>query len=342
MNAMNVTAAAPDIITRARDLVQPALRDAVAHIEDARMRLIAGYQLGWWDGNGAEVEGGGGKAIRPALSVLAAEAVGDAAAGVPAGVAVELVHNFSLLHDDIMDRDTERRHRPTGWVVFGDGQTILAGNAMLTAAIEVLLRDGARSQRVLPDLMATVQHLISGQSQDLALEDSREATLDDVLRMEGGKTAALISCAAAIGARAAGAGDDVAVPLAEYGRLIGLAFQLVDDVLGIVGNPEVTGKSASSDLRAGKRSIPVVAALQAGNDAARQLARLLDSGPLDSEDQISRAARLVEDAGGIAWATSQAQHLVESAAAELARAGLPRHATEQFEAMSAYLVRRAR
>jgi geranylgeranyl diphosphate synthase type I len=338
MNAL----AAPDVISRARDLVEPALRDAVERIDDPRMRLIAGYQLGWWDAEGRPVEGGGGKAIRPALTVLAADAVGDAEAGVPAAVAVELVHNFSLLHDDIMDRDTERRHRPTGWVVYGDGQTILAGNAMLSAAIEVLLRAGPRSQSVLPQLMATVQHLISGQSQDLALEDSRDATLDDVLRMEAGKTAALISCSTAIGARAAGAGDDVAGPLAEYGRLVGLAFQLVDDVLGIVGDPQVTGKSASSDLRAGKRSIPVVAALQSGRPAARELAELLDAGPLDSEDQIAHAARLVEEAGGIDWANSEAQRLVGAASTELARAGIPQHAADQFEGMSAYLVRRAR
>ena len=128
-----------------RELVEPgAARPPSTRLDDPRMRLIAGYQLGWCDADGAPVEGGGGKAIRPAL----ARAVGrgrrrprEPRRARPR-VAVELVHNFSLLHDDIMDRDVERRHRPTGWVVFGDGQAILAGNAMLTAAIEVLLRAG--------------------------------------------------------------------------------------------------------------------------------------------------------------------------------------------------------
>jgi len=322
--------------------VQPALRDAVAHIGDARMRLIAGYQLGWWSAEGEPVEDGGGKAVRPALAILSAEAAGDQAAGVAAATAVELVHNFSLLHDDIMDRDTERRHRPTGWVVYGDGQTILAGSAMLTAAIEVMLRDGPRSQAVLPELMATVQNLLSGQSQDLALEDSRDATLDEVLLMEGGKTAALISCAAAIGAMAAGAGPELTSPLAEYGRLVGLAFQLVDDVLGINGDPQVTGKSASSDLRAGKRSIPVVAALQADNHAARELHALLDAGPLVDEHEIARGARLVGDAGGIEWASAEAQRLVAQASDVLAAADMAQHAVTQFEEMSRYLVRRSR
>ena len=192
--------------------------------------------------------------------------------------------------------------------------------------------------------MSTVQHLISGQSQDLALEDDRDATLDDVLAHGGRQDGGADLRARPRSARcAAGAGDDVAGPLAEYGRLVGLAFQLVDDVLGIVGDPQVTGKSASSDLRAGKRSIPVVAALQSGTAAGRELAVLLDAGPLTSEEQIAHAARLVEDAGGIAWANSEARRLVAAASDALdgAPRGLPQHAAEQFEGMSSYLVRRA-
>ncbi|WP_375490854.1 polyprenyl synthetase family protein [uncultured Jatrophihabitans sp.] len=330
-----------EIIGRARTLVLPAMRGAVEAIEDPRMRLIAGYQLGWWDAEQHPVEAGGGKAVRPALAVLSAQAAGDEPAGVAAGVAVELVHNFSLLHDDIMDRDVERRHRPTGWVVFGDGQAILAGNAMLTAAIETVLRDGRHTEVVLPSLMHTVQRLISGQSEDLALERRADAALDEVLHMEGGKTAALISCAASIGALAAGAPSEMVDGLAEYGRLVGLAFQLVDDVLGIVGDPAVTGKSASSDLRAGKRSVPVVAALADGGDASRELAALLADGPPETDEQVARGARLIRDAGGIAWTSAEAEKLVGQAGDALAGAGLPRHAGDGFAAMAAYLVRRA-
>jgi geranylgeranyl diphosphate synthase, type I len=174
------------------------------------------------------------------------------------------------------------------------------------------------------------------------LERSDDATLDDVLAMEGGKTAALIACSSSIGARAAGAPDSTTDPLAEYGRLVGLAFQLVDDVLGIVGDPQVTGKSASSDLRAGKRSIPVVAALQSGTDAGDELAKVLAAGPPTTDTEVARAARLVEDAGGIAWANAEAARLVDLAAAEVARAGISGAAAEQFAELSGYLVRRAR
>src|SRR6266487_5390827 len=180
---------APEAIGRVREPVQQALHAAVQTLDDERMRLIASYQLGWCDRDGAPIASGGGKAIRSTLAVVSAEAAGGTTAdGLPPAVAVELVHNFSLLHDDVMDRDLERRHRPTGWAVFGEGQAILAGNAMLTRAIEVVTADGERGRRALPCLLGATQRLISGQSDDLYLEGGRDVGLDDVLRMEAGKT----------------------------------------------------------------------------------------------------------------------------------------------------------
>ncbi len=166
-----MTTVQPDALTRGRDLVEPALRAAVDRLTDPVMRTVAGYHFGWLDTDGRPVPGGsGGKAIRPTLAVLGAEAVGaEARVAVPGAVAVELVHNFSLLHDDIMDQDIERRHRPTGWIVFGSGPAILAGNAMLTAAVQELTAAGA-DRRALPVLLDAVQDLIRGQSEDLALE----------------------------------------------------------------------------------------------------------------------------------------------------------------------------
>jgi len=135
---------APEVIGRMREPIQQALHAAVATLDDQRMQLIASYQLGWCDRDGNPVSAGGGKAIRPTLAVMSAQAGGGTVEdGLAAAAAVELVHNFSLLHDDVMDRDLERRHRPTGWAVYGEGQAILAGNAMLTCAIEVVAGDGS-------------------------------------------------------------------------------------------------------------------------------------------------------------------------------------------------------
>ena len=337
-----MTVPVPAAVARARELVDPALAAAVDELADPQMRLIAGYQLGLWDASGDTSGARPGKSIRPALAILSAEAVGAPTAGVPGAVAVELVHNFSLLHDDVMDRDVQRRHRPTGWVVFGEGQAILAGNAMLTAAVEVLLAAGPAAARALPLLTGTVQELISGQCADLGLEGRRDAQLDEVLRMAQAKTAVLISCAASIGALTAGAQPHTVDGLAEYGQSIGLAFQIVDDILGIAGDPDQTGKSVSSDLRAGKRSVPVVAALTSGTDAGRRLAELFAAGPLETDEQVALGANLVTDAGGLDWARAEAQRLLESAELVLTGLDLPRHVQTGFRQMAEYLVGRVR
>ena len=305
----------PASLGRTADLVQPALRAAVDRLDDANMRRIAEYQLGWWDADGTPTSGGGGKGVRGALALLAAEAARvDPDDALPGAVAVELVHNFSLLHDDVMDRDVERRHRPTGWVAFGEGAAVLAGTAMLTLAAEQLL---AVAPHALPCLLTATQELIAGQSDDLLLESNPAAGLDDVLAMSAGKTAALLACATEIGPLAAHAPQSRTAALRAYGFELGMAFQLVDDVLGVAGDPAATGKSASSDLRSGKRSAPIVAALHAGNDAARRLRQLLEGGPPDSDEEVSLAAKLVAEAGGLDWAQRAAVEHTDRAVASL-------------------------
>ena len=199
---------------------------------------IAGYQLGWCDADGRPGTGGGGKAIRPALAVLSAEAVGGAAGdGVPGAVAVELVHNFSLLHDDIMDRDVERRHRPTGWVVFGEGQAILAGNAMLTAAIEVLVRAGGAGRARLPCCSrdpAADQRPVGGPRPRGQRRRDRRRGARHGGRQDGG-AAGLRGLDRRARGRRAGRASSTGWP--RFGHELGMAFQLVDDILGIVGDP---------------------------------------------------------------------------------------------------------
>jgi geranylgeranyl diphosphate synthase, type I len=305
------------IVDQAAHLVTPALRSAVDSL-DPRMRLIASYQLGWCDAEGNPADAGG-KGLRATMAIVSAGAEGGSPAdGIPGAVAVELVHNFSLLHDDVMDRDLERRHRPTGWVAFGDGQAILAGNAMLTLAFDVLVADKVNGPKSLAHLSRAVQGLISGQSDDLALEQSPSVDLDGCLAMEAGKTAALMACSASIGAVCAGASDRVITALSEYGFELGLAFQIVDDILGISGDPAVTGKSSSSDVRAGKRSAPVVAALTSGTAAGNQLAALLAGGPPESEEDVALATALIEEAGGLSWAAQEADDRLQRALAHLA------------------------
>jgi geranylgeranyl diphosphate synthase type I len=332
----------PAAIAQNRALFEPALRAAVARLNEP-MRLISSYQFGWCDDAGKPAGASGGKAIRPTLTISAARAVGvDPVLAAPAAAAIELVHNFSLLHDDVMDRDLERRHRPTAWTVFGEGQAILAGSALLTVAVQILIDDGPTSARLIGPLLDVVQQLIDGQSADLALEQSDGVTLTQCLDMEAGKTAALLAGSCSVGAIAAGADAATVTALHRFGFELGMAFQIVDDILGITGDPARTGKSASSDLRAGKRSVPVVAALTAGGRASEEFARLIAAGPPEGEAAVARAAELVAESGGLDWAATEANRRLATAMASLDSVSLSEAGTNELRELAVYVVGRDR
>jgi geranylgeranyl diphosphate synthase, type I len=272
------------------------------------IRRIASYHFGWTDAAGRPDGGLGGKALRPALVLGCAEAVGGSAQqALPPAVAVELVHNFSLLHDDILDGDTTRRHRATAWAVFGSPGALLTGDALLSHACRVLAEDdpphAATATRWLTE--ATTR-LIEGELADLGFEERERVSLAECLAMADRKTADLLSCACALGALWGGAGPERITALRAFGRHLGMAFQLTDDLLGIWGDPSVTGKPAGADLACRKKSLPVVAALSAGGQAAQRLAGryrpLPEGAPPDPPEHLAELADLVDLAGGRAWA----------------------------------------
>jgi geranylgeranyl diphosphate synthase type I len=323
---MTITA---ETLDRSRELVAPALRQAVERL-DPSTRLVVSYHLGWSDEHGTPIDSNPGKTLRPALALLAAEAVtGRPEPGLPGAVAVELVHNFSLLHDDLMDRDTERRHRKTVWALWGDATAVLAGDALLSLAHEVLTDgDSPYGQAAGQALAVATRELIRGQVQDLAFERRDDVTLDECLDMAAGKTGALLAVSATMGAILAGAPEPLVSALSRFGAQLGMAFQLVDDVLGIWGAPTVTGKPVYSDLIARKKTLPVTWSLDHGGDAGRELAAWLsrdnwqpqDGGP--TEDELRYAARLIERAGGRDWAVGEAHDRIGLAEEALDDAGL--------------------
>src|SRR5579871_728811 len=331
----------PAGVAVARDLVGPATEAAINRLSP-RVRRVAAYHYGLADAEGNPVQVGSGKALRPALALLSARAAGVAPErGVPAAVAVELVHNFSLLHDDIMDGDTERRHRPTAWTVFGVGPAILAGDALLALSQDILLEDpSARGPWAARCLSAAVQRLIGGQGADLAFEKRDDVTLAECLEMAGDKTAALMACACSIGAVHLGAPPTLAMALAGFGAHVGLAFQLTDDLLGIWGAPEVTGKPVRADLRARKKSLPVVAALTSGTPAATELAGILASEAELTEEELIHAADLVVAAGGRQWAEQEADAELAAANASLADIDLPADVRAELTAIAEFITAR--
>ncbi|MFE3516916.1 family 2 encapsulin nanocompartment cargo protein polyprenyl transferase [Streptomyces sp. NPDC059166] len=331
------------LLERTRNEVDPHLVAAVETLPGA-IRRVALYHLGRLNADGTPAAPGqAGKAIRPALVLAAARALGgDPQAAMRAAVAVELAHNFTLLHDDVIDEDTTRRHRPTAWAVFGVPDAVIAGDAMSSLAVRLLADDphpaGARAA---VRLSTCVIELCAGQQADCALEERgpEDVGLDECLAMAMAKTGALLGCACALGALYAGAGEREVRAMDGFGREAGLAFQLIDDLIGIWGDTDRTGKPAGADLAAHKKSLPVVAALTSDTPAARELAALY-RGPMNTPEEVRRAADAVDRAGGRDWAQTAAADRMARAVHHLSRALPASEAAGDLLALAEFVTRR--
>jgi geranylgeranyl diphosphate synthase type I len=337
-----------EVLARSRRAIHPAISAAIDRLAP-EIRHIATYHMGWTDASGQPVEAPTGKGVRPTMAILGAEAAwADPDVGVPGGVAVELVHNFSLIHDDIIDTDTERHHRPTVWSAFGVGPAIVAGDALQVLAHQVLLEaspdTGPAASAALADATAA---MIAGQADDIAFEKRRNVTVEQCTAMSAAKTGALLGCASSIGAILAGAPDATVGALRDYGRHLGLAFQAVDDLLGIWGDPDTTGKPAGTDLALRKKSMPVVSALAAGGAEADELRSLI----LGSEDatiplaplgapEVDRARYLVEACGGREWTAVRAKANLDAALGALERVRLSAIPHRDLADLAVYVVER--
>ena len=276
------------------------------------MYTMLAYHLGWMEAGTPTASKG--KRIRPLLVTLTTEAAGGSwEKAIPAAVAVELIHNFSLIHDDIEDNSPLRRGRPTVWKKWGIPQAINAGDAMFTQAhlsmLELKSRvPEAKALEAARLLQVTCLALTQGQFLDLFYETQDNLKVDDYWPMIKGKTAALLSAATRLGALIAGADPEIQTAYGRFGESLGLAFQVKDDLLGIWGKPEETGKSAHSDLLEGKKSLPVLYGLGQGG----QFATRWSQGPLEVEEVPAMAAQL-EAEGGLDYTQRIAAELTQAA-----------------------------
>ncbi|MEU7631834.1 polyprenyl synthetase family protein [Nocardia sp. NPDC049220] len=314
---------ASDLLREARTLVTPVLRVCVA-TQPTPIRRIAEYHFGWTDLDGCRhaTDGSWGEGERAALVLACARAVGgQTALAVPAAAAVELVHNASLIHDDVVDQDTMRRHRPAVWTAFDTAAAILAGDGLFFSSVEALLDSSSRhSVTAIAALIDVVKRLLAGERSDLEFERRRDVSLAEAMAMAAAKTAALTEGACALGALYGDASREQISALRLFGHHLGIACQLIDDYMGIWGEPVVTGKPALGDLRRHKKSLPVVAALETKTQASTELAALyFDEGPL-TDAQAAKAADLIEQTGARTWVLDEARNHSANALEYLAAA----------------------
>lgn len=323
--------------------IEKTLQDSIAGFFPEKryknLRHMMAYHLGWeGEGSGLAAQG---KRIRPQVVLLCCEAAGGKwQNALPAAAAVELVHNFSLIHDDIEDRSELRHGRKTNWAKWGESQAVNTGDAMFTLANLTLfgLKNTLPSDKILAasDLLQTICfQLTCGQFLDISYEISKSIPMDDYWKMIEGKTAALLAGSAQLGALVGGASNSQQQAYYRFGNSLGLAFQAQDDALGIWGDEAMLGKSTESDLVNGKKTLPVVYALDRnGPFAERWLA-----GPIMAAEIPQLAVQLRVE-GAEEFTFFQVDRLTKEALNALLEAGYDSDARKALEELAMNLLRR--
>ncbi len=258
----------------------------------------------------------GGKRIRPMVSLLACGACGgEMRRAVPFAVAAELTHSATLLHDDVIDDGPMRRGQPASRVIWGNAVSVLAGDWLLTRALEIVAAEPA-SPAALPALLATMRRLVEGEVSQLSLRGSFAASEKDYMAVVIGKTASLFGWSAAAGAWAAGITGEVPGALVRFGEGIGIAFQLVDDALDYAADPGLLGKRLGTDLVEGKATLPLIRACEA-EPALRERLRKLVEGEADGDGVAAEVIEVVKKVGGVETARALAREHTGKAMAAL-------------------------
>jgi geranylgeranyl diphosphate synthase type I len=305
----------------------------------SQLSEMIAYHHGWLDDRAAR-----GKRVRPLLTVLACQACdGDWRQALPAASAVELIHNFSLVHDDIEDHSDKRRGRPTLWTRAGVPQALNTGDALFALARLSLYR--LRDQRLPPEAIISIQQdldqaclaLTQGQHLDIAFETRENVEPAEYLEMVKGKTAALLTAATSMGARVALVAPPQVERLARFGRNLGLAFQMQDDVLGIWGDSSVTGKPSGDDLLCHKKTLPTLLGLKR-SETFRTLWAHEDADP----SSLAAMRRELEGCGALQATQTDAARHTDLALSALAEANPAEPAGSLLQTLSRQMLGRQR
>jgi len=326
----------PRISTIFRDRIIAGLEGALAG--NGPLAPALRYHVGLEDEAGRRTERLG-KLLRPSLVLFTVAELGaDPDAALPVAVGLELIHNFSLIHDDIQDGDRMRRGRPTVWALHGMAQGINVGDLMAAIAVRTALSAGPAAVDAL--LAATIE-MIEGQALDLSYE-GEEVGVDDYLKMVDRKTGALIRCAFTLGGIAAGTDGPTLAKLSRLGEAIGRAFQIRDDILGIWGENSVTGKPRGSDIRRKKRSLPIVLGIShaAGPDqeALREIYRKDEL----TDSDVAAVTGLLERLGARDEAEGMVNNELSRARKELEEVAFSADGKKDLSELIDYLARRSK
>ncbi len=261
----------PDILDQYREIIEVKLRQNIPQ-NDSEVYNMLRYCMGWSDKYGNSTDIAVGKLLRPSLCLFACESLGTSAEkALPAAATLELIHNFSLIHDEIQDFDENRHHRPTLWTLWGVPRALVAGDVLKIVADSGLAKMPSpesvdNSIKHMSLVTEACLEMIEGQYLDINFEGRIDIGLDHYMKMISLKTGALIRCSVEVGANVASPGNfEITNKFRRSGIYLGYLFQITDDILGVWGLEEETGKSTGSDLKRKKNSLPIVHAMSASS-----------------------------------------------------------------------------
>jgi geranylgeranyl diphosphate synthase type I len=305
------------------------------------------YHLGWLDENLKPIDHYRGKRFRPILCLFAYYSLsGIYDKAFPAAAAIELIHNFSLIHDDIEDRDEERRHRPTVWKLWGDAQAINAGDGMHVFANLAALRLAKRNVtsdkvvEVLQTLNETVMTLCEGQFLDISFEARTDVGTKEYLDMIYRKTAALIESSVVVGASLATENKKIINHFRRFGNDLGMAFQIRDDIIGTWGDPKNTGKPKGSDIENKKKTLPVIYTFENSSKAEKKSLKRVYSKDRLSHKDVDFVIKLMEMKGAYEYANNIASEFERTALSALKKLKLNAEAMEMVLSLTEFLIKR--
>jgi geranylgeranyl diphosphate synthase type I len=334
----------PESLLKYRTRIDAAMRQVIER-QSSGLRQMMEYHLGWTDEKGESVESSTAKRVRPTLCILACEALGgDFQTCMPNAVAVELIHNFSLIHDDIQDGSPERHNRSTVWWLWGPAQAINAGDSMHTLAhlaIYDLREQGvppAKIERALKLLDLTALELCEGQYLDIDFQDRLDISVEAYLHMASLKTGALIACALQLGALVATDDEATISAFGEAGRKFGIAFQIHDDLLDLWTAPGISQPMPPGDILSKKKTLPVIYSIEHGDvHQKRQLGTLYMKRVLDPTD-VPHVLGIMDELGAKQFAESQIVTLWNDALETLETATTAIGATRLLKEVAEFLI----
>lgn len=334
--------AGPEVLFRYREAIEREVSNALPASDSAIDDMLR-FALGWTPEGKPTL----GKSLRPTLCLLTVESLGgDIEAALPIAVAIELVHSFSLIHDDIEDGDEMRHHRASLWHEYGRRPAVFAGAALWAIALQTLNRAherGLSAERTLAArkvLNDACRQMIEGQHQDLTYELRTDVTLEEYLQMVERKSAALLGASMQLGAMVAGADEEEADRFATFGREIGLAFQIRDDILGIWGEGTATGKPVGADIARKKKSLPVVHAFQQVVGPDRDVLRSVYAKPEVDDEEVFQVLDVLQRWNCRYFAQGLAEDYRARAMNALARTSIPPEARRGFDDLNSFILER--